>query len=185
MYYYFSKKFFHPIYKKKVSNSILKMIDYNSKILDLGCGNGLISKKFKNVIRTDLFKQKKVENFLQSNAINLPFKDKTFNTTICIDMLHHTTNIIKVLKEMKRVTRDFLIIKEHAFKNSKEKILIHLGDFLTNNIKCENFNHLHYNMWLDIFEELNLKIIEEPKQLKFGFFINEKMNPIWKLKILD
>lgn len=64
MYYFFLKKFFHPIYKEKVSNHILNLIDSNCKILDLGYGKGLISKKFENVIRTDLFKQKKVEKIL-------------------------------------------------------------------------------------------------------------------------
>ena len=46
-------------------------------------------------------------NAIRGNALSLPFADKTFDYTICSLFTHHFTdeNIIKILAEMKRVSR--------------------------------------------------------------------------------
>jgi ubiquinone/menaquinone biosynthesis C-methylase UbiE len=185
MYYWLSNKFFHPTYKKKLAQSFFKLIPNNSFILDVGAGKGCISKHLKNLnptLKTICFDIKK-SNFIDVNGDGsfLPFKDKSFDITIVVDMLHHTTNIIKILKELKRVSKKYIIIKEQGFTSRTSKFLILLGDSLTNK-NCKIYNHLNYLTWKEIFEELNLSIIEEPKKINLGFFLNEKMNQIFKLR---
>jgi ubiquinone/menaquinone biosynthesis C-methylase UbiE len=183
MFYHPCRIFFHPTYKKRLSKILFSLIPENSFILDFGCGNGCISKQFasKKVICLDLKYSSNTKNFIQANGIYLPFKDKTFDVVIVVDVLHHTTDILKILTELKRVTKSYIIIKEQAYTSRLTKLLILLGDSITNR-KCL-FNHLHRMTWLEIFQFLHLTVEEEPKNLSFGFFLTEKMNQIWKLKV--
>lgn len=90
---------------------------------DAGCGDGedasIISKYFSKVTAGDLeknihwekFKSKKV-SFVVSNAEKLKFKDRSFDTVIEKDMLHHASDPEKALKEMIRVAKKRVIVIE-------------------------------------------------------------------------
>jgi ubiquinone/menaquinone biosynthesis C-methylase UbiE len=98
--------------------------DYNLKnknILEVGCGYGSLSvflaKREARVTGIDisseaikiskrntrLFRQK--INFIEANAIDIPFKDKKFDITICCDTLEHIPDYKKAIKELIRVTK--------------------------------------------------------------------------------
>ena len=84
-----------------------------AKILEVGGNIGEhihhVSNNFNKYILTDLRKtgftpqNSKVE-FRVANVEDLPFKNQTFNRTICTCLLHHLTNPKKALEEMRRVT---------------------------------------------------------------------------------
>jgi ubiquinone/menaquinone biosynthesis C-methylase UbiE len=185
------EKVFHPVYKKKVAKTISKLCEDNSLVLDFGCGNGNVSKLISNdknnvrIIGTDLENRSCEISFVKCLEYNLPFNDNYFNTTIVVDVLHHIPNIEKMLSEIKRVTKNYIIIKEHAANNFFENALVCIGDHLTNyifEIKCIN-NYPSIKQWENIFKRMNLEIIEQPKKLNYGFGLTEKLNPIFKLKI--
>lgn len=176
-------KIIHPIYKKKLSKIILQLIPNNSFILDVGSGKGCVSKylkQYNKTLKPICLDIKKTNVDVNGSAVYLPFKDKSFDITIVIDVLHHTTQIITILKELKRVTKNHIIIKEQAFTSVISKLMILFGDELTN--KHAIYNHLHYCTWKEIFKELDLTVVTEPKNLDFGLCLSEKMNQVWKLK---
>ena len=50
-------------------------------------------------------------NYVRSDlSSTLPFRDKTFDTTICLDVLEHVDNDVDTLRELVRVTRQRLVI---------------------------------------------------------------------------
>jgi ubiquinone/menaquinone biosynthesis C-methylase UbiE len=101
---------------------ILDNVSEDSLVLDIGCGDGrnikTILQKTKNVAGIDNDKvaiQDARKNFLdipsvklvKSEAVNLPFEDKTFNVVVMFDILQNL-NLQKgqVFLEVKRVLED-------------------------------------------------------------------------------
>ena len=94
------------------TDEFINKLEYNSNILDIGSGNGR-NLKYDNVNITGLdisLEQLKMNNNIneniQANMINLPFKNNIFDCIISIASFHHLNNIndrIKALEEMKRI----------------------------------------------------------------------------------
>jgi tRNA (uracil-5-)-methyltransferase TRM9 len=85
----------------------------NSKVLDIGCGNGKNMNYRKDLeiygiehsqSLTDICLKQNL-NVVQGNALNLPFKDESFDAVIMIAVIHHINpeEHYKVLNEIKRV----------------------------------------------------------------------------------
>ena len=96
--------------------SFLDNIPAGSVIGDIGCGNGknMLYKKDCTNIGCDFSKNlvsiclKKGLNVIHGDILNIPFKDNTFDYTICIAVLHHlSTNEKreKAIKELQRITK--------------------------------------------------------------------------------
>lgn len=81
--------------------------------LDIGCGTGVYVDFFKqaglNSYGIDFsFDASKISGQINASALNLPFRDKTFDIVLSVHMLEHLTEIDgdKFLKESKRVLKD-------------------------------------------------------------------------------
>lgn len=187
----FFDRLFSPIYKKNLAKIISSLCESDSYILDYGCDNGSTAKMIMNFNPT----LKIVGIDIQSNRPSkiprkiydgkkIPFPDNTFDIVISLDVLHHTKNISDNIKEMKRVSKKYLIIKDHMIYSIFSKLLIGFSDYISNvpyGIKC-SFNFPTSEKWNKIFKTLNLEVIEKPRNLNFGFGINERYNPVFKLK---
>jgi len=89
--------------------------------LEVGCGNGATSKYFAkkyllNVTGTDVdseqiqLAQKNSDDipnirFLEADATNLPFGDNDFDIVLSFQVMHHISNWLDALKEIKRVLK--------------------------------------------------------------------------------
>jgi ubiquinone/menaquinone biosynthesis C-methylase UbiE len=89
--------------------------------LEVGCGNGATSKYFAqkyllNVTGTDVdseqirLAQKNSDDisnirFLEADATNLPFGDNDFDIVLSFGVMHHISNWLDALKEIKRVLK--------------------------------------------------------------------------------
>jgi ubiquinone/menaquinone biosynthesis C-methylase UbiE len=114
-------------HSKKViekAEGLLNLIDIKSdqNYLEIGCGSGAVAryvfKKYKlNVTGTDIDKDQillarrdsthiKNITFLEADATNLPFKDKSFDIVLSVNVLHHISNWMDALKEINRVLRN-------------------------------------------------------------------------------
>ena len=102
---------------------ILK-IEENTRILDVGSGTGIftyhLSKYSKQVLGVDiseqLIKQSPCrDKLILADAFSLPFKNNAFDTTLTSCLLHHVDDPLKVIRELVRTTKKYLIIcKEHT-----------------------------------------------------------------------
>jgi len=97
------------------------------RILDAGCGTGLLAKKLKKygeVLGTDIsdealkFARKRKINAKKASITELPFPKNNFDIVTCIDVINHrwVKNDQKALNELKRVlkTKGLLIIRASA-----------------------------------------------------------------------
>jgi ubiquinone/menaquinone biosynthesis C-methylase UbiE len=125
-------------HSKKVierAERLLKHIDIKPghDLLEIGCGSGPvsnhISKKYMaKVVGTDVdedqitlarnnSKDLKNVTFMVSDATDLPFKNKSFDIVLSINVLHHISNWMDALKEINRVLRNggYLVLAELLF----------------------------------------------------------------------
>lgn len=90
-----------------------------TRLLDVGCGNGYFSYHFDRICDTtavDYSEKMLALNPVGSKALmdaaNLGFEDGAFDVVFCHALLHHVDNMEKVIREMKRVSRKYVIILE-------------------------------------------------------------------------
>jgi len=98
------------------------------KILDVACGPGFGSKMLKGAIFTD-------NNVAYLRAFNglrvladanaLPFRDKSFDTVLCIDFVH----LMKKKKELARVGKSLIVSAFCSEFNCKQKLEWLKGSF--------------------------------------------------------
>lgn len=113
----------HP--KHRIMNYhkfFIENINKNEVVLDVGCGNGSLTKdvagKAKKVIGIDIEENniKKAENMFSGKNIKYIccdalsyFPDETFNVIILSNFIEHIKNRIEFLKKLKNITSKFLI----------------------------------------------------------------------------
>lgn len=104
------------IYKKILSrirlNHILKLIGNGKSVLDAGCRTLYLKKKIESrgMDYTAIDINPREKGIICHNIEEMSLKDNSFDITICSQVLEHTYNPIKAMKELKRVTRKKLII---------------------------------------------------------------------------
>ncbi len=89
------------------------------KVLDIGCHSGLLTSQVlkhahsESIDGIDISKRsinlakKRITSgkFKVGNAHNLPYKNRSFDTVLCIEVLEHVENPDKVVSEIKRVLK--------------------------------------------------------------------------------
>ena len=114
----------HPVviaFVKPKIREILKYVGKNkkNKLLDVGCGNGFFTKPFSKIFNAkgvDFSKRmvslNPVKNCEIQDAQNLNEKDSTFDIVFCSNLLHHLDEPEKAVKEMKRVSKKYIVLSE-------------------------------------------------------------------------
>lgn len=94
---------------RRYERKILKFA--NGFILDLGCGTGYYLKKFSRIVGVDISKgmlnqaKKTKKPVVFGRAENLPFKDRTFDTVLCIFSVLNLADREKTVQEIYRVLK--------------------------------------------------------------------------------
>src|SRR3989338_5146868 len=93
---------------------ILKIFNFgNSKSLDVGCGNGIITRNLgkicKEIIGVDIEDKRLIKEgykFILIKDEKLPFKDNTFDVVISNQVIEHVNDQDDHIKEIYRVLKD-------------------------------------------------------------------------------
>lgn len=108
--------------KLKVINNYLVsknvVIDSTTKILDVGCGTGIVQDFFERKYHADTFGIDPSESLIKQNqyqcmlsdAEDMPFSDGEFDIVISLTALQNFDDLDHGLMEIKRVGKDFFII---------------------------------------------------------------------------
>ena len=125
---------------RKDWNLIESMIDYNSTILDIGCGKGFMLYDFKkanpkfSIEGIDISKyavenaKPEVKEFLKvGNAEKLNYQDNTFDLVVSITTVHNLDLIEckKAIMEIERVSCKHKFLTVDAYSNDKEKEMMY------------------------------------------------------------
>jgi len=144
-----------------------------ARILDLGCGSGIVGKQFQDFFKAELIgidiEDKRVEEipFRIFDGFHIPFPNSSFDVVLINYVLHHTPDPEILLKEAKRVGKKIIIFEDlpDGFL-SKLRCFLHQESY---NIflqrKKQKFNFKTKKEWESIFETLGLKILDSKKVL--------------------
>lgn len=185
----FLKKFYEKAAEKMV-DEIEFFLDGDKKILDLGCGSGILAKKIEErkgveVFGIDIFdgRLEKIP-FKQFDGEKIPFSDNSYDVVLIAFVLHHANNPRTLLLEAKRVSKKIII-----FEDIPEKILGKIRCFIhwiSWNLffgkRFIKFNFFSEKEWEKIFRELGFIVLEK-KDFSPGFkFIDPAVRKIFVLK---
>lgn len=104
-------------------------------VLDAGCGTGLFLEYVKHsreveyllyvgvdislgMLRIARLRKDNTSDFIYADVHKLPFRDKCFDTTVSITVIHHLNHKI-ALEEMKRVTRCRVIVTQNKMLDDR------------------------------------------------------------------
>ena len=142
------------VYNRRVrvlSEELAPLLPPNSRVLDVGCGDGLISRIIMNqrpdveIRGIDVLIRPKthipVEPF---NGETIPQGDASFDAVLFVDVLHHTGDPKAVLGEAARVARQFVLIKDHNLDGLLAGSTLRFMDWVGN---ARHGVRLPYNFW--------------------------------------
>jgi glycosyltransferase involved in cell wall biosynthesis len=106
---YNSRIFLQRYWQRKRYQSIMGMIDDKTSLLDAGCGASKIIQDLPQAVGLDIkanklrFLRSTNNRLIQGNILSLPFKDNTFKTVICSEVIEHLAVADAVFRELTRV----------------------------------------------------------------------------------
>lgn len=164
---YFLEKIFYPTYQQEIIKNLVQLCPQQGRVLDVGCDDGSLAVKLmdKNpeleVIGIDIQENRNAQIPRKIyNGKRIPYPNNSFDTVITVDVLHHTKHIPLLLKEMKRVAKKSVIIKDHVSSGFFNYLVICFSDWITNvfqGIKCA-FNYPSMQRWKKMFNNQKLKL---------------------------
>jgi len=114
----------HPVVRQYALSKIAQITPYvplgkKTRLLDVGCGNGFFSYHFSQVCDTvgvdysgKMLAKNPIPQKLLMAADHLCFQDFAFDVVFCHALLHHVEDMDRVLQEMRRVSRKYVVVLE-------------------------------------------------------------------------
>jgi ubiquinone/menaquinone biosynthesis C-methylase UbiE len=173
----------HPVVREYATSKIDKILGYidvneNSSLLDVGCGNGFFSYYWEQKLDTtavDYSEKMLALNPVKKKALmsadDLQYDDDTFDVVFCHALLHHVEDIDKVIIEMKRVSKKYVVILE---PNRNNPLMFLFSLLVKEERKALKFS-LRYNKKMMVRN--GLKII---KAFSYGLLVPNK-TPVFML----
>src|SRR5258708_33042005 len=141
-------------------------IPHGASVLDVGCGDGAIASAIAR-LRPDLSIQG-VEFLVRPeckircdsfDGSTLPYTDSSFDLCLLVDVLHHTEDPAILLREGVRVTRGFVLLKDHINENILDDITLRFMDWVGNRPHdvVLTYNYLSRKEWAAYFSMCGLQ----------------------------
>jgi len=159
----------HSRRSKVLSMHLANIIPSGFRVLDVGNGDGLLDKLVLDV-RPDITINgidvlTRSRAYIPTDTYDgdvFPYRDGSYDAIILVDVLHHTTNPMIVLREAKRVARSTIIIKDHLadafFARQTLRFMDHLGNARYG--VSLPYNYWSKAQWLNTFNTLGLKVTD-------------------------
>jgi len=150
---------------KILSDWFARLVPSNSRILDVGCGDGLISSML-HARRPDLTIQG-IDVLVRAatripvaafDGVHIPFPDDSFDVVLFSDVLHHTEDPAVLLREARRVAQN-IVIKDHNRDGLVAQQRLRFMDWMGNARfgVALPYNYWTSERWNQVWQELGLR----------------------------
>jgi len=152
---------------RALSEHLARVLPEGAKVLDVGCGDGLVARavlerrRDLEILGIDVLVREgahiAVEQF---DGRKMPAENDSYDVVMFVDVLHHTDDPMVLLREAKRVARRAVVIKDHTRDGFLAGTTLRVMDRVGN---ARHGVRLPYNYWTRsrwevAFEELGLKV---------------------------
>ena len=157
-----------------LSHALAGAIPGRGTVLDLGCGDGQVAYSLMR-LRPDLKvegvdivpRAKTLVPVRQYDGVTLPYEDKSFDYVTIVDVLHHTTDPVPVLREACRVARQGVVIKDHLREGFMAQTTLAIMDWIGNfgDGVPMPYNYLSRDEWQAAFFGAKLEMVTTNEKL--------------------
>jgi SAM-dependent methyltransferase len=156
----------HPRRVRVLAQEIGSLLPRAATVLDVGCGDGRLARRLYH-LRPDITIQGADVLVRPDTAIpvrafdgaHLPFENKAVDVAMCVDVLHHTTELHLLLREMARVS-SLVVLKDHTREGFLAQQTLALMDSVGNaryGVPLPG-NYLSCDEWHQVFQTVGFRI---------------------------
>ena len=137
-------------------------------LLDIGCGDGIISTYLKesrpglHVEGAEVLERPNCKiKCTVFDGKHLPFPDHSFDAVMMIDVLHHIDDIDSAIVEAMRVSRQYMVIKDHIWSNRLDFFILRFMDWVGNRaygVRVAH-NYKQKTFWTQSFGAKGLNVV--------------------------
>lgn len=183
----------------KLAEGIAPLLPPEAKVLDVGCGDGAIDRRIQS-LRPDvdlsgidvMIRTEAAIPVTQFDGSTIPFPDRSFDAVLFVDVLHHTSDPAVLLREARRVSRRWIVLKDHTRDGFLAFQTLAAMDWLGNahhNIPLP-LNFLNEAEWQALFASLYLRIDAWHNRLgqypaAVGWLVERGLHMITRLEVPD
>ena len=160
---------------RQISKNISELIPEEViTVLDVGAGTGEMAQAV-NSFRPELtvsgvdvyIRPKTFIPIVKYDGNALSFDDCSFDAVMTIDVLHHCNDPVSVLKECARVSKRWVLIKDHVSDSVYDEKILKFMDWVGNRAHgvVLPYNYLSTSEWNSAFDKVGLKSVRKINQL--------------------
>jgi glycosyltransferase involved in cell wall biosynthesis/SAM-dependent methyltransferase len=159
---------------EKLTQAVDALIPFSATVLDVGCGNGLISYKLRRlspsreVAGIDVLPRENCMIPYQSyDGKTIPFPPDAFDYVLFVDVLHHTTDAEDLLRQANRIARHGVVIKDHYCESRLDYYTLAFMDWVGNSQYGVALPHRYRSLaeWREMFAQSGLRPIRTLEDL--------------------
>jgi SAM-dependent methyltransferase len=136
-----------------------------ASVLDIGCGDGtigsLLAQRRPDIAIQGVEFLARPECKIECRAfdgVSLPFPDGSFDLCLFVDVLHHTQDPGVLLREAARVSRSWVLLKDHLDENVFDHLTLRFMDWVGNRPHgvVLTYNYQSRREWEEYFSKCGL-----------------------------
>lgn len=182
---------------RKISRHVANILPTDVlSLLDVGTGTGemdLATKLLRPEIRifgVDVYIRPKTSiPIVQCEGKQLPYKSGSVDAVTILDVLHHCNDPLVVLKECARVSKKWIVVKDHVSNSFRKEITLRFMDWIGNRTHgvALPYNYFSSSDWESAFKQVGLQIVREIDRLDlypkpFDFLFGGSLHCFYLLK---
>jgi len=178
-------------YKQQVAAAVARHLPEAGTLLDVGCDDGttaaLVGAERPGLeisgVDVQTLRPCRIPRTLYDGR-TLPFPAAAFDAVMAIDVLHHTRHIDQLVREMARVARSLVVIKDHLVTGPFAWLAVAFGDAVTNlpyGIPCA-YNFPTRAGWQATFAAAGLELVAFRDDLELERPCIRRFNPLFVLR---
>lgn len=180
---------------KVLASHLSVLLPPNARVLDVGCGDGMIDSLIMqyrpDVVISGIDVLARDYTYIPVSVFDgkaIPYDTGSFDAVMFVDVLHHTDNPEIILREAKRVSRNWVLLKDHSRDGLISVVTLRLMDWV-GNAHCGvslTYNYFSEEKWRDVFASVGFAIQEWNNHIGLypwpaNWFFERKLHFIAKL----